>query len=225
MVLIRRVGALAALLLLVAGCDKEFEFSNDAMILPATLFDGLPLANEMARQWSENAHLVRMGGGFAVMDRHGAAVNHTYEYQARFGFTSRKLTVNLIAGMPWTNDVTISSIDPPFVDFEMFVDSDAVVAAAVQRADAINAQHPDSIPVPEIFAARLSTLPAWPERRDGVPEFLAWRVDFLEEDIFEGTQSLVYWSTARFYFLPTDEDSLLGYTIPLAGREVYPNNP
>lgn len=233
MVLTRRAGALvtpAVLLAFVAGCSqKELEYSESALLLPGTLFDGLTLADAVARDWSENAHLVRLGGEFAVMNERGEARNHSYVYDARFGpATTRRLTVHLVAGMPWSQDTPVATIDPPFVDFPSLLDSDAVVGAALDWARAINADHPDSIPIPEIFAASLASVATWPERRSGSPpESVAWRVDFVEEDIYSppsGPDVLVYWSLARFYFQPATGDTL-GHVVPPGGREIYPTHP
>jgi hypothetical protein len=226
MVLMRRGAALALLALaaLPACSENEFEYSGEAMILPATLFEGLPLADATAREWAENAHVVRLGGGFTVMDSLGRARNHTYHYNARIGFSSRKLTVNVIGGIPWTAETFVQSIDPPFVGFEHFLDSDAAVAEALRRADELNAGHPtgDSIPIPEIFAARLASVAVWPEPRPPEsPDSVAWRIDFLEEDIFDPTGVPVYWSTARFYVQPRTGE-MLGSVVPPTGREIYP---
>ena len=124
---------------------------------------------------------------------------------------------------PWLNPVTVSEPDLPFEHLESFIDSDLAVAAAINQAGEANAVTPDSIPVTPLFAARLSSVPAWPEPFGAViADSVAWRVDFLEEDIHPITQSLVYWSTARFYFQPQSA-SLLGEPIlPASGRELYP---
>jgi hypothetical protein len=132
--------------------------------------------------------------------------------------------VNLIGGIPWTSETIVQSIDPVFVGFNQFLDSDAAVAEALQRADELNLAHPtgDSIPIPDIFAARLASVAAWPEPRpNDAPDSIAWRVDFLEEDLFESTRSPVYWSTARFYVQPRTGE-VLGHVVPVSGRELYP---
>jgi len=221
MVLTRLTAGLA--LLAVAGCGgSEYELSPEGMHLPATLLEGLPLANALALEWAEGAYLVRLGGGFTVMNDRGEARNQTYHYHARIGFSMRKLTVNVIGGMPWTRETTVQSLDPPFVDFESFVDSDAAVTQSIAWADSINAAYPDSIPVPAIFAARLASIKVWPEPVFPVQsDSVAWRVDFLEEDVYPPTGSLVYWSTARFYLHPRTEEKL-GYVVPRSGREIYP---
>jgi hypothetical protein len=167
---------------------------------------------------------VRLGGGFTVMNSLGEARNHTYHYNARIGFSMRKLTVDLIGGIPWTVESTVTSLDPQFVGFAQFMDSDAAVAAALRRADELNAAHPtgDSIPIPDIFAARLASVKVWPEPRPpATPDSVAWRIDFLEEDIFDPTQVPVYWSTARFYVQPRTGE-MMGHVVPPSGRELYP---
>jgi hypothetical protein len=62
----------------------------------------------------------------------------------------------------------------------------------------------------------------WPEPRPPTsPDSVAWRVDFLEEDVFEQTRVSVYWSTARFYVQPLTGE-MLGHVVPPTGRELYP---
>jgi hypothetical protein len=224
---IRNRGAGFTILALAAaaGCSEPgHEFLDDRMVLPATLFDALELTDQLARDWSENAYVTELGGGFTVMNAAGEARNHSFEYFTREGFTTRRLTVHLIGGAPWMLDSPAAFPDPPFDRLEDIVDSDVVVVAAINWAEQANSVTPDSIPVPELFAARLSSLVVWPEPIPGgaSPDSIAWRVDFLEEDFLPESGSLVYWSTARFYFQPTSGDSLGEPVLPAGGRELYP---
>jgi hypothetical protein len=203
-------GALA-----LGGCsDTPFEYSDDAMRLPSTLKDALPLATSAARARAPGAFVTRMGGGFTVMDDRGRASDHSFVFHAREGQAKIKITVHLIHGSPWVQDEIVPDIPRPFADSTLALDSDGVVERAVQLAPS------HGVDVPERFAARLSTTPSWPEPHDVTQtgDVIAWRVDFLVLQPIGG--STVYFSAARFYFDPVTGEEL-GVVVP-PQPELYP---
>jgi hypothetical protein len=221
----RAFAALAGLALLAAGAgcssDSPAGLTDDAMPLPATLFEAMTLAQAEARRWSENAQVARIGGGFTVMDAEGRARDHTFVWFARDGQIRRRLDQHLFSGVPWQIDQRVSEPDPP-LDLSLYLDSDVMVPAAINVAEEINAQAmTDSIPITESFSARLSSRPAWPEPVGGVSaDSVAWRVDFLELAPSPTNGTLVWWSTARFYFDPRTGE-LYEAVVPNQ-RELYP---
>jgi hypothetical protein len=209
-----------------AGCGSEdpTSFSGDAMLLPATLFEALPLAAQIARDWNEAAFATSLGGGYTVMDPEGRALNHSFEFHARFGLQWRRLCVDLINGTPWTLESTVPSPPPSFRTLDVF-DSDAAVGFAIDMAELINADDPGAIPSAQWFAARLRSEAVWPEPVSvAIPaDSVAWRVDFLQLDAFSSTDSTpVWWSLARMYIDPDDALFLGDPVIPPTGRELYP---
>jgi hypothetical protein len=229
----RRLGPVRALAIGVAltgasGClstDPSAQYSRGAIILPATLLEAYSLAEELALDWSPNAFVTSLGGGFTVMDETGGARNHSFVFHARDRFTHRRLTVHLFGGSPWMIDAAVGPPPARFVDFEEMIDSDVAVAAAINLAELANSVTPDSISVPEEFAARLLSTSVWPEAAPGdqvAANTVAWRVDFLELDVLEQTEVPVYWSTARFYFDPYTGELLGEPVFPASGREIYP---
>lgn len=212
----RSTVAAALWALVAAGCgsDSPFEYSDQALLLPATLEDALPLATSQARARSEGAYVTRMGGGFSVMDAQGRAWNHSFIFHAREGRVLRKITVHLIHGSPWVTDENVPDIPRPFADSTLALDSGDVVERAVQLAPS------HGLALPSEFAARLSTSPVWPEPTNPPPPnpVVAWRVDFLTLQPISG--SLVYFSSARFYFNPVTGDEL--GTVILTAPELYP---
>ena len=220
------VAAMAALTTLaaIAGCVSEspYSLSDEGMPLPATVLEALPLATFEAVRWSENAQVTSMGGGFTVLDSEGRGRNHTFAFHARDGRIRRRLDMHLFGGIPYQFDTQIQGPPPP-LDIPQYVDSDVAVAAAIDIALEINAVTPDSIPpVPESFAARLSSRPAWPEPQsvDQQADSVAWRVDFLLLQVFSGSGAEVWWSTARFYLDPRTGE-LYGTVVP-DQPELYP---
>jgi len=202
-----RLAAVAAALL-VGGCsssDTPFELDDDALGLPATLKEAHALASRLARETSDRAYVTELGGKFTIMDRDGRARNHSFVFHAVDGqLVFRRIEVDLIGGSPWILAETVGPPPPAFPDLEAIGDSDDAIAAALGRAELINAANPDSIPIPEIFAARIRSSPQWPENSSNSTEEpqVAWRVDFLEQmpPPSGATGVVVPWSTARFYF-------------------------
>lgn len=223
----RRYFVLAALAIAVlgtsGGCsDSPTSFSDDAILLPATLSEALQLADQIAGEWSENAQLARIGGGFTVMNAEGRARNHTFVYFARDGRIRRKLDLHLISGVPWQFDQIVSEPDPP-LDLTGLSGSDVVIPAAINFAELVNEAFPDSIPIPENFSARLSSRPVWPEPGGtDDPTNVAWRVDFLVSQVNPASGAIVWYSSARFYYRPESQElELLGTAIPNQ-PELYP---
>jgi hypothetical protein len=208
------------------GCSSEdpASFSEDALLLPATLFEALPLATDIARDWNGSAFVTSLGGGYTVMDAEGRALNHSFEFHGRFGLQWRRLTVDLVNGVPWTLDSVVPAPPPAFRTLDVF-DSDVAVAFAISWAELINADDPGTIPDAQYFAARLLSDAVWPEPTSvTVPaDSVAWRVDFLQLDAFSSTDSTpVWWSLARMYIDPDDAKFLGSPVIPPSGRELYP---
>lgn len=223
----RRRFALSALVVAVlaggGGCsDSPTSFSDDALRLPATLGEAQRLADQIAGEWSENAQLARIGGGFTVMNSDGRARNHSFVYFARDGRIRRKLDLHLISGVPWHFDQIVSEPDPP-LDLTGLSGSDIVIPAAINFAEVINEAFPDSIPIPEDFSARLSSRAVWPEPGGpDDPQEVAWRVDFLVSQVNPSSGAVVWYSSARFYYRPESQElELLGTVIPNQ-PELYP---
>jgi hypothetical protein len=215
-----------------SGCGEEFSTSESALILPASLHEGYSLALAVALDWSDDVFLrtsggrgyyfvQSAGGGFAVMDATGRSRNHSFQFHSRT--KGSNLVVHLLEGIPWTQEVPDAVPPPPillhFRPFEELLGSDVVVPSAIQRAESINAQFPDSIPAATEYAARLLSIPTWPE-----PDFvgddadsIAWRVDFLVLADFLAAGGPTYGSVARFYLHPDTGESL--------GAPVVPDNP
>lgn len=211
--------------LCTAGCgDDPASYSNDALLLPATVTEAYRFADALAHEWSPSAFVTSMGGSFAVMDSLGRARNHSFVFHARDGQIYRRLTIHLIEGTPWMQDMIVPEPPPPFVQVESLIDSDVAIGLALNLAQLVNEAHPDSIPIPVEFAARLQSVPVYPEPgTDPDPNTeVAWRVDFLELDVLESSNSLVYWSTARFYFDPYSGTLFGQPVLPPTGRELYP---
>ena len=217
--------ALAAAAALAMGCaSDDYTVGDDALVLPGSLLDAYPVALATAREWSDDVFVLSAGGGFAVMNEHGLGRDHSYLFHSRRQL--RTLTVHLMGGIPWTQEISdpIPPGPPIFVDFIPYVqllDSDDVVPQAVDEAARINAAHPDSIPAATEYAARLLSIPVWPEAEfvgDTTPDTQAWRVDFLVLQPFGG--STTYFSAARFYIHPVS-GNMLGWVVP-AQPELYP---
>jgi hypothetical protein len=196
------IAPLLALAVTGCGSDTPFSYSEDALALPGTIFDALPLATAQARAESPGAYVARMGGGFTVMDDQGRAWNHSFLFYAHEGRILRKITVHLIHGSPWVMAETVPEVPRPFADSTLALDSDSVVKRAVQLAPS------HGLTLPSHYAARLSTVPAWPEPQDAsqTGDVIAWRVDFLTLQPISG--STVYFSAARFYFDPVTGEEL-----------------
>ena len=216
----RRLRALAPWLLAAAAgaCsdDNPATFTDRAIILPATLKEALPLADTIALEWNDGAYLGGMGGGFTVGDEEGRSRNHSFVYYARFGPTSlRKLTIDFINATPWTLETNVGSAPFPFPDRD-FLDSDEVVGISRDQADMLN-QNGQVIPDATDYAARLLSIPVWPEPGpQSQPVDLAWRVDFLI--LTDGPQGTPVWySVARFYVDP--------WTGQFRGQPVVPVQP
>jgi hypothetical protein len=208
--------AVAALLGGACASETPVEYGSDPILLPATLGDALPLAEDLARDLAERPYVTRLGGGLAVMDSEGRAWNHSFVFHAREGPSIlRKITVHLVHGIPWVDVVTVSDAPPPFPPALLGLDSDGVVARAIQLAPQYG------LDLPAAYAARLSVVPAWPEPEtvDDQAEEVAWRVDFLKLTPIEGTS--VWFSTARFYFDPVTAEPFDDPVIPEAA-ELYP---
>ncbi len=234
---IRVVGlGVAASAALASGCGDEFSTSEGALLLPASLHEGYSLGLEVALEWSDDVflrtsggggyHFVQSaGGGFAVMDASGRSRNHSFQFHSRT--KGMNFIVHLLEGIPWTQEVPDAVPPPPillhFVPFERLVGSEIVVPNAINRAESINAQFPDSIPAATDYAARLLSIPTWPE-----PDFvgdeadsIAWRVDFLVVTDFPAADGATYGSVARFYLHPDTGESLGAPVVPDA-PELYP---
>ena len=225
----RRARARASLVLLAlagSACSdgNPASYSADALLLPATALEAYRFADALARDWDENAFVTTMGGSFAVMDSLGRARNHSFVFHARDSAVHRRLTIHLIGGTPWLQDVIVPEPPPRFVQIESLIDSNAAIALAINLALHANETTPDSIPVPVEFAARLLSTPVFPEQgTDPEPNTeVAWRVDFLVFETLESSSTLVYWSTARFYFDPYSGQLLGDPVLPPTGRELYP---
>lgn len=192
--------SVATLAAALAGCsdDNPATFSEGAVLLPATLKEALPLADAVAREWNEQAFLAGLGGGLTVADGEGRSRNHSFVYYARFGPTSlRKLTIDFVNAVPWTRDTPVAAPPMPFRDRD-FLDSDDVVDACRALAASLN-ENGTVIPAAQSYAARLLSIPVWPEPGpQSTPNTIAWRVDFLV--LKEGP--LVWLSVARFYVDP-----------------------
>jgi hypothetical protein len=218
-----RPGIAAALLIMLAivSCSSEdFEVDPNALVLPGTLLEAYPIALTVARDWSDDVFVQSAGGGFTVMDAAGRADNHSFQFHSRRRL--KNLTVHLFGGIPWTQDITDPIPPPPlfvnFVPYDRLLDSGDVVPSAVGRAAQINAQFPDSIPPAQDYAARLLSIPVWPEAEcvgDPRPDSLAWRVDFLVDS--ESGGGTTHFSAARFYIHPRTGEHL--------GRPVVPPQP
>jgi len=216
-----------------AGCsssDSPLEYSDDAVLLPATVREMYTVAYDLAREVSDRAYVTKMGGGFAIMNSEGRARHHSFIFHAQEGqAVYREITIHLIAGSSWITERSVPPPPPPFVDFDELADSDAAVARALAVADSLNAIAPGSIPVPPgrgdpsayEFAAKISSVPQWPEPGSGNPADprIAWRVDFLTEAVVGSSGVLVPFSTVRFYFEPVTLDPL---DDPIVSTELYP---
>jgi hypothetical protein len=220
-----RVFALGFVFPVLAGCsDDPASYSGDAMLLPATLFEALPLATKISRDWNGDAFPTRLGGRFTVMDAQGRALNHSFEFHARFGLQWRRLTVDLISGVPWTQDTPAGEPPPTFRSLGD-LDSDSVVGIAIALAGQLNTDDPGSIPPATHYAARLLSVAVWPEPTSTVDpaDSVAWRVDFLElDELSNDDPTPVWWSLARFYVDPDDGQFLGDPVLPATGRELYP---
>jgi hypothetical protein len=212
-----RFAALVVSLVLVGcGSDDPIEYGDDALLLPATLGEALPLATSEARAREEGAYLTRLGGGFTVLDEGGQGANHTFVFHTRATRgVLRRITVHLFHGSPWVDVVTVPEAPPPFDAAELSLDSDAVVERAIQLAPIY------AVALAPAYSARLSTVPSWPEPESvtDVGTDVAWRVDFLVLQPIGNTT--VYFSSARFYFDPESGD-LLGPPEHPASPELYP---
>jgi hypothetical protein len=222
--------------LLAPGCAEDFSTTESALLLPASLHEGYDVALAVALDWSEDVflrtsggngyHFVQSaGGGFAVMDAQGRSRSHSFQFHSRT--KGMNLIVHLLEGIPWTQEVADAVPPPPIlvnlVPFERLLGSEIVVPAAIDRAQLINTQFPDSIPAATEYAARLLSIPTWPE-----PEFvgddadsLAWRVDFLIVQDFQAAGGPSYGSIARFYIQPRTGQHLGAPVVPPA-PELYP---
>jgi hypothetical protein len=213
----RPAALLAGVLLALQGCasDAPFEYGEDALLLPATLGDALPLAEAQARAEYPNAYLTRMGGGFTVEDEQGRSHNHSFIFHARVGPSRYQIDVHLIHGSPWVQTRTETDPPPPFAEADLVLDSDGVVTRAIQLAPL------NGVPLTGVYSARLSTTPAWPEPENvnDPGDRIAWRVDFLV--LQPSGATTVYFSTARFYFDPRTGD-LLGSPVVPSDPELYP---
>lgn len=216
---------LATLLALaLAGCgeDTPFEVGDDALVLPSTLQEALPLATARARAVADGAYLTRMGGGFSVMDATGRGSSQSFLFHARVGPQSyRRITVHLVHGSPWVQDAVVAAPDVPgpFDPQELVLDSDGVVQRTVQLLPGYPAVAPA-----EAFSARLSSVPAWPEPSSvgQIGTAVAWRVDVLVLQEIPGSEGPpVYFSAARFYFDPETAE-LLGDPVIPEQPELYP---
>jgi hypothetical protein len=214
-----RFGPLPALCcIFAAGCasDAPLEYGEDALILPATVLEALPLALAEAQAEEPNAYVTRLGGGFTVLDEAGRGSNHSFLFHARAARgVLRRVTVHLVHGSPWVDVVTVPDAPPPFDPAELTIDSDAVIERAIQLAPQYG------IALTPAYGARLSAIASWPEPENASDpgSEIAWRVDFLVLQPLGNTS--VYFSTARFYFHPTDAD-LLGPPEHPPGPELYP---
>ncbi len=206
--------------LLLGGCAEEtpLEYGHDALLLPATLQDALPLALAQARQVAPGAYVTRLGGGFSVMDAAGRGSSHSFVFHARVApQTFRRITVHLVHGSPWVSDVPVPPPDAPapFEPEELVLDSDSVVERTVQLAPSYGVLPADA------YAARLSAVPAYPEPPGAAASLVAWRVDVLVlREAGDGPP--VYFSAARFYFDPGTAELLDDPVIPATGPELYP---
>ena len=205
----------AVVAVVVTGCssDTPFSYSDAAQQFPTTLDEALPLATDLARAQNGGAYVTRMGGGFTVMDDHGRAWSHSFLFAAREGRILRKITVHLIHGSPWVTAENVPEIPRPFADSTLALDSDDVVERAIQLAPQYG------VSLTGDYAARLSSVPSFPEPGSQTDAVVAWRVDFLTLQPISG--STVYFSAARFYFDPVNGDSL-GVVIPPPPGELYP---
>jgi len=224
----RRLVPAAGLAAAVAGCGSEnpATFSDDAILLPATLLEAYSLAESLARDWNPGAYPTRLGGGFTVMDAEGRAFDHSFEFYARFGLQWRRLTLHLLSGAPWMQESSVGTPPPSFTPFPT-IDSREAVHVARQTAEFLNQSDPGRIPIPEQFAARLLSVPVWPESLFVYNESdsVAWRVDFLElgpldPDGAPPDLTPVWWSLVRFYVNPWSGQLIGEPTEP--GRELYP---
>jgi hypothetical protein len=219
-----------------SGCGEDFSVSDDAVPMPGTLQEAFPLALRVASDWSDDgivdasdgstfAFIQSAGGGFTVMDANGRARNHSFQFHSRRKL--KNLTVHLFGGIPWTQEVTDPVPPPPiFValrPFSELLDSDVVVPAAIEQAASLNALHPDSIPAATDYAARMLSIPVWPEQEfvGQETDSLAWRVDFLVVAPFGGSGTTTYFSVARFYSHPIS-GQFLGDPVVPPEPEVYP---
>lgn len=213
------VGVVAASVAVVAGCDggNPASFSPDALVLPASLKEALPLADAIARKWNPDAYLAGLGGDYSVADSTGRSVNQSFVYYARFGpYTVRKLTVELINGAPWTQDDIVGTPPRPFPDRD-FIDSDEAIRLSIQLAEQ------KFVPTAQAYAARLLCIPVYPEPGCAqMPTALAWRVDFLELD--DGPQGTpVWWSLARFYLDPWPDSAGTAQFLDIQKMPILPN--
>jgi hypothetical protein len=86
----------------------------------------------------------------------------------------------------------------------------------VQLAATLN-QNGTVIPDAENYAARLLSIPVWPEPGpSSTPHTIAWRVDFLVQ-LPNAQGAPVWFSVARFYVEPWDGQFL--------GSPIVPQNP
>jgi hypothetical protein len=221
---------------LATGCGDEFSTSENALLLPASLLEAYSVALAVANDWADDIFVrtpggggynfvQSAGGGYAVMDAQGRSHNHSFQFHSVQ--MDRRLTVHLFEGIPWTQDVGDAIPPPPifvnFVPYEQLLDSDVIVPAAIERAAAINTQFPDSIPSATDYAARLLSIPTWPEPENVTdePDSVAWRVDFLIQQEYTGAGGVTYFSNARFYIHPITGQHLGAPVVPDV-PELYP---
>jgi hypothetical protein len=219
------IATILAALAMGACSSEDYSIGDDGVVLPASLLEAYPIAQATARAWSNDVFVLSAGGGFAVMNEAGLARDHSYQFHSRRRLQT--LTVHLIGGIPWTQEISdpVPPGPPIFVDFVPYVellDSDDVVPQAVEEAIRINAAFPDSIPAATHYAARLLSIAVWPEAEsvnDPTPNTQAWRVDFLVLQPFGG--STTYFSNARYYIHPRN-GLFLGAPVVPSQPELYP---
>lgn len=232
----RTAAAVFATALAVSACGDDFKVADDSLVLPASLGDAYPVALSVAKEWADDVivdasdgstfeFVQGAGGGFTVMDEKGLAQNHSFQFHSRRKLMNLK--VDLFGGIPWTQEA-VDAVPPPpiivnLVPYNLLLDSDVVVPAAIDWAQAANTVRADSIPAATDYAARLLSTPVWPEQAYvGAPaDSAAWRVDFLVSQPFGGAGGVTYFSAARFYFHPRTGQRLGKPVVP-AQPEVYP---
>ncbi len=221
-----------AMTVVAVGCGDDFSTSESALLLPASVQEAYPVALAVAYDWMDDVFfrvpggggydfVQSAGGGFAVLDASGRGRNHSFQFHSRRA--GANLVVHLLEGIPWTQEISDAVPPPPilvhFVPFDRLLDSDVVVPSAIERAQLINTQFPDSIPAATDYAARLLSIPTFPEPAfvGDEADSIAWRVDFLIEQEFQSAGGISYGSVARFYIHPQTGQHL--------GAPVVPTNP
>ena len=218
------------LLALGACAESGFEIHEEGYELADSLEQVLPSALAIAHEWEENAYLASLGAGYTILDREGKGHNHSFQFYSRRN--ERRLDVHLFSGMHWSESEIVPRTEAPAPIYEIRdpMPSSEIIPLAIAAAEDSfprvfwNNTNPDGWIIDEdLLSARLFPEKSWPERisADEQADSVAWRVDFLESRVTDGTPR--WWSVMRVYLRP--ETGEVFEVIDPTDRppQVYPN--